>query len=141
METIYAHQITDKNIEHEAKSEHISKWMKSGNMYIEYAQQKNNVWVPSGISITKASVWVHILKDFDNKMLIPIPIPTDYLLKRIEYLLSIGLCRKSGKVRTDDGTATKGYLLPLQYLYITPNEIGLYPAMERKIISVKMKNK
>jgi len=139
MENIFSNIITNKELKFEIKSENQYKWLKTGNIYIEFEQYINGKWTPSGISVTEAEYWVHILKDFDNQFMLPIMVPTEYLKKRIKWLLSHDLCSINSKDRTEDGTATKGFLMPLKWIYITDDEIDQYEITQRKHIYNKIK--
>ena len=138
MEQIFGEHIT--NFKFEVKSENQKVWNKSGNIYIEFEQFINGKWTPSGISVTEAEYWVQILKNFDDEFIVPILLPTKWLNERIRTLLKNKIASISGKDRTEDGTATRGYLIPLKWLYITDDEVEQYSNMERKHISNKIKN-
>jgi hypothetical protein len=139
IEVRYSKHITSDNIErqigYEIKSEGPHSWIKSGNLYIEFEQFKDGEWVDSGISITEADMWVHVLKDENGNILHSIEVSTSWLKNRI-YELN---CQITKKERTGDGTATKAYLVPLKDLYHTPSD---YTKFKQKINAKKiLKNK
>ncbi len=139
IEVRYSKHITSDDIEryiaYEIKSEGPNSWIKSGNIYIEFEQFKNGEWVDSGISITEADMWVHVLKDENGNILHPIELSTSWLKHRIDELN----CPITTKPRTSDGTPTKGYLVPLKDLYHTPRD---YAKFKQKINAKKiLKNK
>lgn len=136
MEQIFSEHIT--NFKFEVKSENQNAWGKSGNIYIEFEQFKNKKWQPSGISVCEAEYWVQILKDFDNNFVVPIMFPTEWLKERILTLLNSGLAKISSKDRTEDGTATRGYLLPLKWLYITDDEVDEFENKQRQHITKRI---
>jgi hypothetical protein len=128
----------------EVKSENKNKWGLTGNVFIEFQQLKGNEWVASGISITESDYWVIVLKDYDNEKIESIIItPTHNLKKRIKRLYRAGKISIEGKPKTKDGTATKGYIVPIQHLFLYDTEfeedrnIRVKKALEDK----KTKNK
>ena len=139
MEKVFNNFITSNKIVHEVKSEHKSKWCAYGNIYLEHQQYLNGQWVYSGISVTEADVYTHVLKDEDFEFLIPIMLPMKYLKDRIKYLLDNNYATLSSKPYTDNGTATRGILVPLQYLYITPKEIDCYNKEKEQRSKIKLK--
>lgn len=115
MEVILSQLMTnDVHITFEAKSENPHTWMKNGNLFIE-CQKKvgNDTWVNSGIRITKAHWWAHILKDGTGQPFSIILMPVKTLLDRIE-LLACPMIKESG-IRVD-GNSTYGYLVPIREL-------------------------
>jgi len=137
MEKIFSEHIT--NFKFEVKSENQFMWNKTGNIYIEFEQFINGEWTPSGIDVTHSQYWVHVLKDFENNFMIPIMLPTQWLKERITTLLKHELASISSKDKTEDGTATRGYLIPLKWLYITDDEVEQYPSTERRYINKRIK--
>lgn len=120
--------ITDKKLKHEVKSERKSIWGKTGNIYVEYQQMKYGKWVDSGITITQADYWWVVLKDYDdNEPLLGVMLfDVSQLKKRIKLLLKRGVAKMVEKPKTDDGSATKGVIVPLTSLFLYENEYETY---------------
>ena len=116
IEVKYANIITNPDkkryIAYEVKSEGPNAWMRTGNIFIEYQQKKKGQWVDSGISITDADFWVHVLKDENGDILYYLELPVSTLLDRISVLAP-----RTGFNASSDGNDTKGYLVPLNELY------------------------
>lgn len=122
-EQLSAYLFLDDKVSFEVKSEGKHKWGLTGNVYIEFQQIKNGKWVDSGISITESDFWIFVLKDYDMTKAEHIIItPTYKLKKRIKRLLKKGKILIDGKPKTDDGEATKGYIVPIQYLFLYETE-------------------
>lgn len=113
MEVILSQLMTnDVHITFEAKSEQPHSWIKSGNMFVECQKQlSNGTWVNSGIRITKAHWWAHILKDGDGQPFSIIMMPVKTLLDRIELLACRMVTESNVRV---DGNSTYGYLVPIR---------------------------
>jgi hypothetical protein len=123
MEHIVYYALLCPDITHEVKSENKSKWGQTGNVYIEFQQLKNNVWVDSGIKLTESDYWTTVLKDYDNETVLEIRmLPTHRLKERINILLKKGKVVIGEKPKTTDGTATRGYLINIHDLTLYDGE-------------------
>jgi hypothetical protein len=115
--------LINPDIKFEVKSENKNKWGLTGNIYIEFQQMKNGKWADSGIAITESDYWIIVLKDYDNEKIENIIITSTYKLKkRIKRLYKAGKIIIDGKPETKDGTATRGYLVPIQHLFLYDTE-------------------
>jgi hypothetical protein len=140
MEMVFADFLTSTGITYEIKSESHFMWLKTGNIYIEYQQFIRGEWRNSGISSTEAKIWVHILKDDNGELMSAVMIPMNKLKERIKKLLKYKLAILSGKEKTNNGTATKGVLIPLRYLLHSDVEQNEYfEELERQKIE-RIKN-
>ena len=74
----------DKNNKIEVKTER-DKWKKTGNIAIETRCRGKK----SGISVTEAQTWIHLLS-YNNKIEGGFIVSTDYLKKRIKELIASG---------------------------------------------------
>lgn len=92
----------------EVKTER-DKWRTTGNLYIEYESRDK----PSGLMVTKADVWIHLLADGED-IVGGFIIPVSYLKNRIKELVKDGKCIvKSG----GDDYTSQGWLLPIKYIW------------------------
>jgi len=115
--------LVNPDLTFEVKSENKNKWGLTGNIYIEFQQMKNGKWVDSGIAITESDYWIIVLKDYDNEKIENIIIMTTYKLKkRIKRLYKAGKIIIDGKPETKDGAATRGYIIPIQHLFLYDTE-------------------
>jgi len=128
IEIMYKEHINNNKLLYEIKSDDL--WCKTGNIYIEYEQKLHGKWVPSGISVTKADIFVYVLKDFDGNIKYSIEMSTKTLLERINKLIQLNKVVFSGKKESNHCTATKGYLISLSDIYITDIEIEEYKQQE-----------
>jgi len=123
IETLVYDKLVNPDLVFEVKSENKNKWGLTGNIYIEFQQLKSGKWVNSGIAATESDYWVIVLKDYDNEKIENIIITATYRLKkRIKRLYKAGKIIIDGKPETEDGTATKGYIVPIQYLFLYETE-------------------
>lgn len=115
--------LVNPDLTFEVKSENKNKWGLTGNIYIEFQQMKNGKWVDSGIAITESDYWIIVLKDYDNQKIENIIIMATYKLKkRIKRLYKAGKIIIDGKPETKDGAATRGYIIPIQHLFLYDTE-------------------
>jgi hypothetical protein len=115
--------LVNPDLTFEVKSENKNKWGLTGNIYIEFQQIKNGKWVDSGIAITESDYWIIVLKDYDNQKIENIIIMATYKLKkRIKRLYKAGKIIIDGKPETKDGAATRGYIIPIQHLFLYDTE-------------------
>lgn len=126
IEVLFADFLTSTGITYEIKSESHYMWLKTGNIYIEYQQFIHGEWRNSGISITEAQMWVHVLKDNNDEIMTAIMFPMNKLKERIKKLVKLKLAYLTGKPKTDNGTATRGIVIPLRYLFHTDIEETIY---------------
>lgn len=127
-ETIFADLITDE-MKAEVKSELKYSWGVTGNIYIEISQHRNGKWELSGLSITEATHWIHVLKgETQDEMEAALIFRTDQLKKRIRYLYDRNLCTISSKLKTHDGNATKAVIVDPRLLLFTNEEIEEFKA-------------
>ena len=75
-------EIFEGNSKIEVKTER-DRWMETGNIVIEYRYKGK----PSGISVTKAKWWIHILS-LDGKMKFSFIFPVDVLKRKIKSMLA-----------------------------------------------------
>jgi hypothetical protein len=115
--------LVNPDLTFEVKSENKNKWGLTGNIYIEFQQIKNGKWIDSGIAITESDYWIIVLKDYDNEKIENIIIMATYKLKkRIKRLYKAGKIIIDGKPETKDGAATRGYIIPIQHLFLYDTE-------------------
>lgn len=125
-ETIFA-EIIGNDIKMEVKSELKYSWGKSGNIFIELYQFRNNKWEPSGLSATTSEYWVHVLKtENQEEMHATIMLPTETLKKRLRLFFDKGMCRIVTKPKTSDGNQTKGIIIDPRILLYTNDELEQY---------------
>ena len=124
IEIMYKEHITNNKLTYEIKSDEL--WYKTGNMFVEYEQFINNKWVPSGIAVTEADIFAYVLKDEDGQIKYAIEMSTKILKERIDKLIKLNRIKFGGKPKTYNGTATKGYIVPLSDIYITDIEVDEY---------------
>ena len=83
-------------------------WHKSGNIFFEF-QCKGK---PSGLAVTKADWWLHILTlEGEQKGILAFPVPA--LKKRLRSLLSEG---RVETISTGGETPSRGVLFPMTLL-------------------------
>tara|TARA_Y100001963_G_scaffold66303_1_gene92411 strand:- start:580 stop:975 length:396 start_codon:yes stop_codon:yes gene_type:complete len=80
-------EIFEGNSSIEVKTER-DKWLDTGNLVIEYRYKGN----PSGISVTKAKWWIHILM-LNGKMKFSFIFPVSVLKRKIKSMLADGTAR------------------------------------------------
>lgn len=120
-EILFKDFVEDETIKIEVKSDY--RATETGNIYIEYSQNLFGNWVDSGINVTSSNYWIHSIYENDEK-LFDIVLPTEFLKKRIEILERLQLLKIIEKPQTSPNEyATKGYLIPLQFLYTSPQEV------------------
>jgi hypothetical protein len=123
MEVLVYDTLVNPDLKFEVKSENKNKWGLTGNIYIEFQQMKGDKWVDSGIATTESDYWIIVLKDYDNvKIESTIIIGTYKLKKRIKRLYKAGKIIIDGKPETKDGRATRGYIVPIQHLFLYDTE-------------------
>jgi hypothetical protein len=122
-EHIFAEIITEE-MKAEIKSELKYSWGVTGNIYIEIRQHRQGKWEPSGLSVTTAEYWVHVLKgEQQEQMHATLMFKTETLKKRLRYLYDNGLATITGKQKTYDGTATQAIIVDPRLLLFTDDEI------------------
>jgi hypothetical protein len=84
------------------------KSSETGNIYIEYEQNTNI----SGLQTTKADLWCTVFVDDNKKAIATIIVTTE----RLKEVLRENNCKHTSKAKTSEGSATKGYLLPVTTL-------------------------
>ena len=84
------------------------KWCGTGNLFFEYSSRGK----PSGLSITEADYWVHILS-LSGKNMGSFIFPVPALKKNLRSLLSRGIARKT---RGGDEDTSEGVVVPLRYV-------------------------
>jgi hypothetical protein len=125
IEIKYRNYLKNDKITFEIKSERHCKWGFTGNIFVEFEQFKNGTWQKSGISKSEADYYIFVLKDDEDNILYTIEMATDRLKERLKLLYSLGYVTVVTKDKTSYGSATRGFLLPLQFIYITPSEIQM----------------
>jgi hypothetical protein len=127
-EHIFADIITDE-MKAEIKSELKYSWGVTGNIYIEIRQHRQGKWEPSGLSVTTAEYWVHILKtEKQEEMHAGLIFKTQTLKERLRYLFDNGMATLTSKLKTHDGAATQAIIVDARYLLYTDEEIQQYRA-------------
>ena len=137
MEVIASQLMTDDiYVTTEVKSEGPHAWMRNGNLFVECQKQigKNGSWVNSGIRISKAQWWIHILKNGDGLPFALIAMPIKTLLDRIELL---GCPMIKNKDERNDGNNTYGYLVPIREVLHRKGDYHMFKIDEE----LKIKNK
>lgn len=116
--------LSDDKITFEVKSESKCVWGKTEALYVEYAQFKNGEWVDSGISATTADYWVVALKNYFNDQPVcgHIILNTQHLKDRIHTLIQKGIATHNSKPKSDDGSATKAWIVPIMSLFVYDGE-------------------
>lgn len=140
-EAIVADVLTNPNIKFEVKSEFKTMWGRTGNVYVEYEQRKKDGFVDSGISSTEADYWTFVLKGYDETDPIEfiVMVKTDQLKKRIELLKDKGFVVVGNHPKSDDGTETNGWLLPLNQLLLYDGEYADYSKKRLEKLSYSKK--
>ena len=127
-EAIFADLITNE-MKAEVKSELKYSWGITGNIYIEISQHRNGKWEPSGLSVTTATHWIHVLKgETQDEMEASLIFRTDNLKKRIRYLYDRNMCTVTNKLKTHDGAATRAVIVDPRLLIVTNEEIEEFRA-------------
>jgi hypothetical protein len=125
IEMKYQNHLKNDKITFEIKSERHCKWGLTGNVFVEFEQLKNGTWQKSGISTSQSDYYVFVLKDNEDNIMFTIEISTDRLKERLKLLHGLGYVSIVDKKKTSYGSATRGFLLPLQYMYLSPAEIQM----------------
>ena len=85
------------------------EWKETGNIAIEYKYKGR----PSGISVTNARTWIHLLSD-EDEVVGGFIIKTSVLKKRIKDMLNMGMARK---IKGGDNDNSDLVLIPIKELY------------------------
>ena len=105
----------------EIKSEEFQNWSKNGNIFIEYQQsfprgrdEEGNILytIPefSGIYVTEAEIWCHILKDENGNPYSPLLLKVSELKKLIKSKVYRTV---PSFHKTTSNVKTEGFLIPL----------------------------
>lgn len=120
-EELFKEFMVGKDIEVKTES---YKWVQTGNHYLEFAQlpkgaeDKEENFVPSGISVTKSYWWAVFLRgesDELGKAVIAYVIPVHIMKEMKRKLL-----KERGYTRGGDGNRTKGVLVPIEMIAMYP---------------------
>ena len=77
----------------EVKTER-GKWQETGNIAIEIGKKQGDKIVKSGLNITKAKWWIHVLKSGDN-MCFSYIFPVKTLIRKVKCMLIDGRATKA----------------------------------------------